>query len=41
LEHGFDQANKVKELLFRQGFQEVSSHRDLTGKERITEGRIP
>ena len=41
LEHGFDQARQVRELLSRQGFLEVRSHRDLAGQERISEGRWP
>lgn len=39
LEHGFDQAAAVRELLSAQGFAEVSSRRDLGGHERISLGR--
>ncbi|MGH8352285.1 MAG: peptide chain release factor N(5)-glutamine methyltransferase [Pseudomonas sp.] len=39
LEHGFDQAAAVRELLSVQGFAAVSSRRDLGGHERISLGR--
>jgi len=39
LEHGFDQAAAVRELLNAQGFAEVESRRDLGGHERISLGR--
>jgi release factor glutamine methyltransferase len=38
LEHAFDQARQVRELLLQQGFLQVASHRDLAGRERISEG---
>ena len=41
LEHGFDQACAVRELLQLTGFVEVSSQRDLGGHERISLGRLP
>lgn len=41
LEHGFDQAGAVRELLTQAGFVEVSSQRDLGGHERISLGRLP
>ncbi|MEH3022347.1 MAG: peptide chain release factor N(5)-glutamine methyltransferase [Pseudomonas oryzihabitans] len=41
LEHGFEQAAAVRELLVRQGFAEVESRRDLGGHERISGGRWP
>lgn len=40
LEHGFDQAGAVRELLSRGGFVEVESRRDLSGHERISLGRL-
>lgn len=40
LEHGFDQAGAVRELLSRGGFVEVESRRDLGGHERISLGRL-
>ena len=40
LEHGFDQACAVRELLQRAGFIEVSSRCDLGGHERISLGRL-
>lgn len=40
LEHGFDQACAVRELLQRAGFIEVSSQCDLGGHERISLGRL-
>ncbi|MBO0368608.1 peptide chain release factor N(5)-glutamine methyltransferase [Pseudomonas putida] len=41
LEHGYDQADAVRELLSQQGFTEVASRRDLGGHERISLGRLP
>ncbi|MBF0676339.1 peptide chain release factor N(5)-glutamine methyltransferase [Pseudomonas sp.] len=38
LEHGFDQAFAVRELLGAAGFAEVHSRRDLAGHERISLG---
>ena len=38
LEHGYSQAEKVRELLLQSGFSEVSSVRDLSGIERVTMG---
>lgn len=40
LEHGFDQAEAVRELLAAGGFAEVHSRRDLGGHERISLGRF-
>lgn len=40
LEHGFDQAEAVRELLVAGGFAEVHSRRDLGGHERISLGRF-
>lgn len=39
LEHGWDQAEAVRELLCEAGFAEVESRRDLGGHERITLGQ--
>lgn len=41
LEHGFDQAPAVRDLLDQQGFQQVESRRDLGGHERISLGQWP
>jgi len=41
LEHGYDQAAAVRELLAAQGFIEVASRNDLGGHERISLGRLP
>ena len=41
LEHGFDQAHAVRELLRQAGFVDVASQRDLSGHERISLGRLP
>lgn len=41
LEHGYDQATAVRELLVREGFEAVESRRDLGGHERISLGRRP
>ncbi|VXB18861.1 N5-glutamine methyltransferase, modifies release factors RF-1 and RF-2 [Pseudomonas sp. 8BK] len=40
LEHGFDQAAVVRELLSARGFSAVESRRDLGGHERISLGRF-
>lgn len=40
LEHGFDQAAAVRELLAAQGFTAIDSRRDLGGHERISLGRL-
>lgn len=40
LEHGFDQAAAVRELLRTRGFRAVESRRDLGGHERISLGRF-
>ncbi|MBT6125762.1 MAG: peptide chain release factor N(5)-glutamine methyltransferase [Halieaceae bacterium] len=39
LEHGFDQALAVRELLVRRGFKGVETRQDLAGQERITGGQ--
>ncbi|NHN76779.1 peptide chain release factor N(5)-glutamine methyltransferase [Azotobacter chroococcum] len=41
LEHGFEQAAAVRELLNARGFVSVESRRDLGGHERISLGRLP
>lgn len=41
LEHGFDQAYAVRDLLQQTGFIDVHSQRDLSGHERISLGRLP
>jgi len=41
LEHGFDQAEAVRELLSGQGFMAVESRRDLGGHQRISLGQWP
>ncbi|MGC5703520.1 peptide chain release factor N(5)-glutamine methyltransferase [Pseudomonas sp. NFXW11] len=41
LEHGYDQAAAVRELLTAQGFVEVHSRVDLGGHERISLGCLP
>jgi len=38
LEHGWKQAPQVRDLLVRAGFDNVRSHSDLSGHERVTEG---
>ncbi len=37
-EHGYDQAEQVREILRQTGFQQVFSARDLSGIERVTGG---
>ena len=41
LEHGYDQAGAVRDLLLGEGFDNVHSRIDLGGHERITLGRRP
>ena len=41
LEHGYDQAEAVRQLLQDAGFAQVESRKDLGGHERITLGRLP
>lgn len=38
-EHGYDQAQRVRDLLQQAGFFDVESRRDLSGIERVTIGR--
>jgi release factor glutamine methyltransferase len=38
-EHGYDQAEQVREILRQAGFQQVFSARDLSGIERVTGGQ--
>jgi release factor glutamine methyltransferase len=40
LEHGYDQAERVRGLLVRAGFQSVQSKRDLSGVERCSGGKM-
>ncbi|NKJ46770.1 protein-(glutamine-N5) methyltransferase, release factor-specific [Burkholderia sp. SG-MS1] len=40
IEHGYDQAEAVRELLTAQGFAQVRSQYDLAGIERISGGRL-
>ena len=39
LEHGYDQAARVRELLHQQGFSQVQSRQDLAGIERCSGGQ--
>ncbi|MEP4485794.1 MAG: peptide chain release factor N(5)-glutamine methyltransferase [Halioglobus sp.] len=39
LEHGYEQAATLRDLLQESGFSSVASHTDLAGHERITGGR--
>ena len=41
MEHGYDQASQVRELLTEHGYVDVASWRDLAGIERVTGGRAP
>ncbi|MFL6607846.1 MAG: peptide chain release factor N(5)-glutamine methyltransferase, partial [Pseudomonas sp.] len=41
LEHGYDQAEAVRDLLSGRGFAEVHSRKDLGNHERISLGRLP
>ncbi len=39
LEHGYDQADAVRDLLFVAGFDDIEQHRDLAGIVRVSGGR--
>ncbi|MBP6753617.1 MAG: peptide chain release factor N(5)-glutamine methyltransferase, partial [Alicycliphilus sp.] len=41
LEHGWDQAAAVRELLVQQGWEQVQSRQDLSGTERCSGARRP
>ena len=41
LEHGATQSAAVAGALVARGFAQVRSHRDLAGRERMTEGQWP
>jgi release factor glutamine methyltransferase len=41
LEHGYDQAAKVRKLLEEAGFQKIASWRDEAGIERVSGGVLP
>lgn len=41
LEHGFDQGQRVRELLAQAGFMAIASVRDYGGNERVSGGRWP
>ncbi|MBA1244546.1 peptide chain release factor N(5)-glutamine methyltransferase [Pseudomonas japonica] len=41
LEHGYDQAPRVRELMAQEGFEQIESREDLGGHERVTFGRLP
>jgi len=40
LEHGNSQGPRLRSLLVARGFTAVTSHRDLAGHERVTEGKL-
>jgi len=40
LEHGTTQGERLRSLLVARGFTHVTSHRDLAGHERVTEGKL-
>jgi len=39
LEHGADHANRIRELLFTAGYEEIETRKDLAGHDRVTRGR--
>jgi len=41
LEHGNTQGETLRSMLVARGFTHVTSHRDLAGHERVTEGKAP
>ena len=41
VEHGYDQANAVRDLFARSGFCNIAQHQDLAGIVRVSCGRLP
>lgn len=41
VEHGYNQAEAIRELFFQQGFLSIESHPDLAGIDRVTAGIFP
>ena len=41
LEHGHDQARRVRNLMDRSGFRRIKTNRDLAGHDRVTVGHLP
>lgn len=41
LEHGYEQAAAVSRLLHEHGFQQIQTHCDLAGRERVSSARSP
>jgi release factor glutamine methyltransferase len=41
MEHGNSQGETLRSMLVARGFTHVTSHRDLAGHERVTEGKAP
>ena len=40
-EHGYDQGEAVRNIMFENGFAEVATEQDLAGLDRVTLGRLP
>lgn len=40
LEHGFDQGEQIRQLLRTAGYRHCRTHRDLSGRERVSQGQI-
>ena len=40
IEHGHKQGSEVRSLMQKQGFQQVTTHRDIESRERVTLGRL-
>ncbi|WP_133511922.1 peptide chain release factor N(5)-glutamine methyltransferase [Candidatus Thiosymbion oneisti] len=41
LEHGFDQGPAVRMIFNQHGFEDIRTHPDFGGRERVTTGRLP
>ena len=41
LEHGYDQARAVRELLAARGFRGIETHTDFAGHDRVSLGSVP
>ncbi len=40
LEHGYDQAEAVRELFIQYGYESVTTYKDLAGLSRVTAGQL-
>lgn len=41
IEHGYEQAHMIREIMQNLGFQQIATHSDLAGLDRISTGTVP